>query len=436
MSGSSRFLSFLCLLLSSSLSSLGAQNPVYKSNTLIGWAASGTSTTPGSIDVQKVFPTCIPSTVRCTSVHLNSPVSYAGGTAYQPELQMVWTSDGLTIQGRYLSSCKAFCSFPATRALGTAGSRVSGLAYRRTVVGLAKWKKALFQLETVPGRAAIVTYIPVASPKACWTPVSKCSIPLPAGWIAAGLAYDQIHDVLFFSASGKNALGAWQNIIYAARAGSPCKLICKSPLVPNCQNGFIAGLAYDNRRGILYMTYGAMTKRVFVDLKTCFFKFDTACCRKGNRPWRGLALIPGWIKIPVGKPCAGKGCRLCLNMSPVTAGGDPALGNTGFRVHLANGPAGRWGFLVLGAGNCTKGISIPGLCGPLYPSFWIPPLVLGPHMILGRLCSGTTGQPLPIPVDARLAGQALCAQWLVLCRAGTGLGISMSNAITFTIADS
>jgi len=70
---------------------------------------------------------------------------------------------------------------------------------------------------------------------------------------------------------------------------------------------------FDNHRQILYMTYGPMTQRVFVDLKLCRFKFDTACCRKGNRPWRGLALVPGWTKIPIGKPCTAKGCSLRNN---------------------------------------------------------------------------------------------------------------------------
>ncbi len=414
-----------------------SQGPIVSQNMLVGWAASGTSTTPGTIDVQPLFPKCLPDKIRCTSVHLNNMIRWAGGTAYNPADQTVWTSDGNVIEGRLMRSCGLVCKMKATKVLNPLKRPVvSGLA-------IANWKNRMFQLETYPGMMAIVTY---ARSGKCWKPIAKCALTLGGNWVAGGLAYDEPRDLLYYTISQATATGGWQNVLMVARANTPCKPFCKIPL-KQCFNGMITGLAYDcctnvlpgtTARG-LYATYGNVTQRLFVfDPFKCQIKIDPNCCKKGNRPWRGLAIIPGWKSGRFGKSCSGKPCPNCPLMTAGLAGGDPSLGNSNFRYVLGNAPGGKLAFLFMNGGNCTNGVQLGNFCGLFYPALVPSPFYFGPTVISGMGCLGSAVQPLPIPPIPSLCGRTFCGQFLVLCFKTNPftIGFSMSNAVSFTVTSS
>ncbi len=314
-----------------------------------------------------------------------------------------------------------------------ASSTVSGLAFGYLPTG-AVFQKRLFQLETIPGRAAIVTYAP-ASLTPCWKPVAKCFLSLPANWTAGGITYDPVHSMLFVIASGRNISNVWTHYIYGFKGGSPCTLVCRAS-IRGCANAMATGLGYAPSKNRLYVSFGAVTQWLGVgSASSCrFFTSTLSCCKKDLNPWRGIAVIPGWTRAGVGRSCYGRGCRACTPFAS-TAGGDPALGNPNFAVTLGGAQGGQIGFLILGGGACTRGLQIPGLCGPIYPPlFPVPPLVLGPVKIAGIACLGTARVPLPIPPDPKLAGRSLCGQWAVICLVMPRPGLSLSSAVDFRIA--
>ncbi|MFQ5505062.1 MAG: hypothetical protein ACE5F1_09740 [Planctomycetota bacterium] len=396
---------------------------------VIGWADLPSPALSSSIDLQDIDGGCKKAFRRCsTRTPVRAQAPYAGGTAYDPRYQTVWVSDGLvlaeySVKPGIVRTCLPRCKpFKAIRVNPSAF--VSGLA-------CADRKPRLFQLATAPGYMEVTVY---DNGGGCPGMSTTCKRNLPPKAVAGGLAYDEVRDLLYVSVSTPLSTGGWSTLLWVAAGATPCQISCERPLF-NCSKNPVTGLAYDACKRKLYATDGQVTQTVVVvDPKTCSLK-SGACCQKQITPvWRGLAVVPGWTKKSLGSSCTAKPCPSCPGMIASCAG-DPGLGNT-FRYSLKNAPAPSFAILVLKAGPCGPGFLLPPpLCGRW---FLLPSLVsFPPHTLTGPgTCSGTAHQGLPIPADRRLCGIVLCAQWFVLCRGATGLGLGLSNAIESPVVGS
>lgn len=395
---------------------LPAGRPLVPANNIVGWVSIG-GAAPGRVELQDV-DRCRPARVRCASSTGSTALPYAGGTAYDPREQAVWVSDGGTIFSQSLQNCGFLCQLePAMR---SPKAVVSGLA-------VADRKRQLFHLETAPGYYGIVIYDDSKCPPKA---IRSCTFTLAGKSTAAGLAYDELRDILY--------VGSGQSI-FLRRASAPCQLICH-PFLRNCGTklGPITGLGYDACTKFLYATDGRTIQRIeiaSVGQQGCVTR-PGPCCPKGTKgSYRGLAVVPGWSKRVVGKPCSQSPCPSCPSMTADLYGGVPGLGNQEFGISLGKAPPGQQAYLALALGPCTAGL--PVFCGRFHPNLANPNLIFGPMLTSGRgICDGTARSPLPIPVDTSFCGQWFCVQWVVLCRRGTEIGIGFSNAVQFTTTGS
>ncbi|MFQ5506584.1 MAG: hypothetical protein ACE5F1_17580, partial [Planctomycetota bacterium] len=278
------------------------------------------------------------------------------------------------------------------------------------------------------------------SASACVRFLSRCTTgrTVTVTGLAAGLAYDEARDLLYISTSERLATGALDHYILVARAANPCVPICKFKIPPtNCLSAsrLVTGLAYDACKSLLYATDGVVhLELAVVDPLKCAFR-PGRCC-KASGPYRGLALIPGWVLRHFGKSCLTKPCPSCPTMQLVTAGGDPSLGNPVFRLSLQEAPGGappKFAVVFLRVGGCTPGLPI--FCGTFHAFPGIGPFVVP---IVGAGCAGVANFPLPIPPSTIFCGQRLCAQDVIICPSSiTPLpGVGLSNALDFIITTS
>jgi hypothetical protein len=301
---------------------------------------------------------------------------------------------------------------------------VSGLA-----IGDAR--RTLWHLETTPGYLGILPWDNSRCP-----PIPTkggCTLPLAANEIAAGLAYDESTDLLFYTLSRPAVIG-WSTTLIVADASNRCAPLCKIELRPCELNwGPVTGLAFDACRRRLWATDGRSTLWLdFGDARKCEYKSGTCCLKQFGSAWAGLDVIPVFHKEERGKSCLPKGCPFCPQMWAALSGGVPSLGNRDFGIDIAGGPTGRLAIPALGGGACTDGLSVPVLCGPFYPR--LDALLLLPPATLTGLgtCDGAARLPLAVPTDRGLCGLVLCAQWLVLCDGQLGV----TQGIRFHIASS
>ena len=414
----------IALLLLASSSTLPAQGPLFTTDRLIGWAAPPSSSTTGQIDIQTIINPCPPAGTVCKPIFGKPEFKYSGGTAYDPRHQSVWVSDGFVLAEFKVRGCQGLCKQVPTLIGGTQ-STVSGLA-------ISDRHSLLFQLETYPGNLGIVTYNNKNCPPQA---ISKCQFPIGPQDIAAGLAYDEARDLLYYTISQPTAIGTWNTTLMVAPANNPCNPVCKWLLPQNCTRQLITGLAYNACRGELYATDGQITQVVrVINPLNCQFK-ASHCCKKGLAgDWKGLCFVPGWTRVNVSKSCSKLPCQNCPNMVSNLTGGDTSLGNPDFGFTLTGAPTGSTGILLVKPGSCGPPLNIPFLCGPLYafPAGLIQAVTLGGT----GTCGGSANVNLPLPPTTIICGAKLCAQWLVFCTGGGGIGFGVSNAIEFTIASS
>lgn len=404
-----------------------SQGPIVSQDTLIGWAAPAAPSTVGTLDVQSTQK-CPPATRVCPQILGQPQFSWAGGTAYDPRHQSVWVSDGAVLVEYQINGCKALCKQTPTLVLTSpvAKSSVTGLA-------ISDRRSLLFQLEMISGNLAIVTYNNKNCPP---LPISSCKMSMGGRDIAAGLAYDETRELLYFTISSLQAsTNTWQTVLYQAPYNKPCNPTCKWVIPTKCSTLPVNGLTYDACSDMIYATDGQMTSQIqVVDPKACKFSL-VACCKKQlTGDWRGLAVIPEWSIKRVGRPCIGKPCAACNNMVHLLAGGDSSLGNPDFALTLSNAPANQIGVCYIKIGTAGPPIQPPFLCGPFYA---FPPAIFVVQVLPGALpCGGLGNVPLPIPNTQKLCGLTLTSQWLVVCTQGSAFGFSLSNAVEFTLASS
>jgi hypothetical protein len=310
---------------------------------------------------------------------------------------------------------------------------VSGLA-------ISQGKPRLFQLATYEYYFEVVTY----DLQQCPTPIAKCVYKFPTSGglvrpVATGLAYDQIHDLLYIGISHRNlSTGGWEHTCFVSPANSPCKPICKFPLMP-ASTRMLTGLAWDNCQRVLYATDGQITQpHGFSKKNHCTPKYGLPCKKQTSPTWHGLCLIPGAKNVRAGKPCTTAPCPSCPSMFASTYGGDPVLGNTSFGFNLSQAPSNGIAILMLRYGALTPGF--PFLCDRLYA-------MSGPMLALTAVpmsgtgsCGGYANVSWPIPSSPGMAsilcGAPISSQWLVFCSSTSGSGFGgLSNALQFTIVN-
>lgn len=404
-----------------------ARKPIACHSQLIGWADLPSPATVGYLDTQDFEANCKPANTVCTTtVPVRASFPYAGGTAYNQRYRTVWVSDGDTLAEYYTDAaraCRPRCA-PRAPIFANRSVRVSGLAF-------GDRRQELYQLSTVPGYCEIATYD--ASGR-CLGQASICRITLPAGAIAAGLAYDELRDYLYVSIDVPLTTGGYTHLLYVYQGASPCHGICKNPL-QSCTTRLTTGLAYDSCSQTLYATDGQTTQsHVIVDPKQCKFA-PGKCCKKQTKPvWRGLAILPCDDKKIVGKSCMSRLCPSCPSMA-AGCSGDAALGRD-FPITLTGAPAPSFAIFFLKFGTCGTGINLPApFCGTWYA---FPALLnFGPYPLISTSpCGGSKVLNLPIPVDPRFCGLPFCAQWFVFCQSQNTFGLGFSNAIEFKVVGS
>lgn len=385
---------------------------------LIGFSGSGFAFTP-SISRQQL---CQPMAPGCAT-GITTARNWAGGAAYNATKGSLWLTQGTRMEERDVATCDLLCSTPAILTLG-AGSVASGLAFSEA-------RDEMYQLETVPGRAAVS----IRHMRSCPANVlSVCSIALPTSrHVAGAVALDEQNGLLFYASSVFTPGGAPANTILVARLADPCTIICRFN-APDCSSGSplgpIVAAAYDECSGLLYLSDGVKTASLIRGAATCGFQ-AVACCPIGisGASWFGFDIEPVHPRV-VGSSCVGNNCRNCPNQSLV-ARGDPAIGNPAFGIDGVNLPAGATFFLGLSAGGCNA----PGLpisCGFYHlgaPAIFLPGAAVG-----GVGCSGQVNTNIPIPANYSLCGLKLCAQGYVFCASPAGPGLSILNALELTIS--
>ncbi|PIE25242.1 MAG: hypothetical protein CSA62_01475 [Planctomycetota bacterium] len=417
-------------------SSALSQGSLFPTKRLIGWADPVSTNLVSVLDLQEI-PGCKPAKTYC-KYRNNNPLKsspwryYAGGTAYDARNRSVWVSDGLILAENMVRGCKPRCR-PIKALRLDKKAYVSGLA-------ISQRKPRLFQLATYEYYFEVVTY----DLQKCPRPISKCQYKFPTFGglirpVATGLAYDEVHDMLFISISYRTASSsAWSHMGFAAKASSPCKPICKFRLMPASRK-LVTGLAWDNCERALYATDGQITQPHFFSKKDfCRPKYGRPCKKQTSPVWHGLCLVPGSRTLRKGKPCTKAPCNSCPSMYASTYGGDPVFGNNNFGFSLTQAPSNSLGILLVRFGPLTSGI--PFLCDRLYAT-------TGPVLYIGSVpmggagsCGGNGSVPFPLPSSPSIAhaicGKPISSQWVVFCKSPIGAGLGgLSNAVQFTLSN-
>jgi len=399
-----------------------------KVNLAVGLAVTkSVSTFNGAIHTQRIDGQCQGAINLCPNV--GTPTDgVTGGTAYDARLQALWISTGKTIQHYILNGCRSL--FTLSPSLLNRSAKVTGLA-------ISDRHRRLYHLETTIGYIGIKAYDMTTLPPK----------PITGGWstklnavgaTGGGLAFDEVNDRLYVAVSF-GAFHGFMSDLYVLDPSGSMSLVIKTNIPMVTRPGgprSVTGLAYDSGSNLIYATDGGQTLVGLVgDPDKGTVTWSKIACNKnlaGN--YVGLAIIPGWSQVSLGANCLGAPCANCTGMTNSAVGGDPVLGNSHFSVQLNNAPLGAAAFLILGGGACTTGTNIPILCGPLFTAFYPPPLIVGPLTLTGSTsCGGFGSAPLPIPVEAVLAGAKFCAQWVVACQKSTSLGLGVSKALEFNI---
>lgn len=369
---------------------------------------------------------CNPSTRLCADALPAPSAPYAGGAAYHPIRRTMWHTQGTRLVENQLATCKRTCATAAERVLGN-NSLVGGLTINPA-------RNEMYQVESIPGVAAIVTY-EFSATAACPKRSDACRFSLPTRQHhAGGIAYDQKRDLIWVATSVFTP--APQNFLLAFRRGS-CRLVCRLA-VRNCSSTTILpairALAYDDCRDEIYISDGRTTsvqRVVFTPSSFCPVGLRPFACCPLNHPrgefWAGFDLQP-IRERQLGSSCTGRPCPSCPSMKLATTS-DAVVGNAQFGMRIENGPKGGIGLIFVRPGGCRN---TPFGCGTLYAlpgGFALPAFgLVGPGP-----CGASGGAGMPLPNNFKLCNTLLCAQGVVLCPSGGAFGIGLTNALVIPI---
>ncbi|MEO6595898.1 MAG: hypothetical protein ABIP94_14190 [Planctomycetota bacterium] len=266
-------------------------------------------------------------------------------------------------------------------------------------------------------------------------PLGMCNtglVPAAVQKVTTGLAVDELRGIVFISYPDF-ATGA--NRIVVSALAAPCAPL-SGFLLPACFAAFgpVLGLACDWGTQTLYATDGTSTVGMaYAWVAPNIIPGPVTCCPPIAiaDPMIGLAIRPGRA-TSVGGPCAGAPCPPCPMVH--TLANDPSLGNAQFRLALDQAPANSFAWCLIGTGPCAApGVVVPPFCGPIYT---IPYLgALGGNATGGgfAICDGATTFNLPLPIAPGLAGQVFSSQCIGLCFGGGAFGWTMSNCLSWQL---
>lgn len=425
------------LALGTSLLLTGLVGAQTSSDTLIGITNAPTLPSSATVDTQiHAFGTCKAASMVGPAL-LNGNGDLSGGTAWDPRHEAAWISDTRNIALYRPSDKKILCQFTPTFKLTTSTVRpvVSGLAFSPS-------RRELYQVETVPNQMAITVY-DVTTVNNCNPSVKKagCTTNLNiTGERAGGLAFDEARS-LFYIVTTWSGFGGPGNTIYASPYASPCKLTTIA-FNPCSRASTITGAGYSNCSKFLYLSTSTEVNVVRMDdplngqVTNMNQLLNLGCCQKQlGSGWAGLAVMPTWNKRSVGNSCLASSCGSCSSMQLDLGGGEAVLGNPDLAMTISGAPSSSTGAFYISGGSCTRGTSIPGLCGSVYPSLQAPfPLLLGVFPLGGTgTCGGSLNLKLgSVPTNASLCGITTCSQFLIRCPQG-GLSAGLTNGLEFTI---
>jgi len=384
---------------------------------LIGFTAQSASS---GITRQTI---CQPPTNVCPNALPEPTQAYAGGAAYNPADHSVWHTQGTRLVQNYIDTCKQPCLTAAFLSLGP-NSQASGLTINPA-------RNEMYQVESLPGTAAVVTYSLKNPAGPCPVMMTACKVALPSAvHLAGAIAYDQKRDLIYVAASVFGA-AAPQNTLYIYRRADPsCQPFCKVQ-VDQCSTGIlqaIRGMAYDECQDVMYLTDGRQTStQVVIWAANCPTFRPLNCCvlnHPAGELWYGFDIESEHARL-AGKSCTQPSCAACPNLS-LNAVGDPAIGNFQFGAQFANGPTGGVGLVFMGPGPCQVP-GLPILCGELYTP--LPLFLLGATGLAGAgICDGQGVVSAAIPNDHTLCGGIVCLQGVVICF-GAPIGIGLTNGV-------
>lgn len=366
---------------------------------------------------------CNPAMVVCTNVLPGPAQPHAGGAAFDPHRESLWHTEGTRLFEVTPDGCVRGCATPAALVLGP-NSLVGGLTFDTR-------PNQLIHVESVPGVAAIVTYQLTPSQR-CPTRLGACRVMLPTQrHLAGAIALDAKRDHLYVATSLFAAGAAPQNgILLIDRNDPQCAPRCLLT-AQNCGRGTlqaIRAMAYDECDDRLYVSDGRQTSvfRVQHAGTRCPRLLAETCCPT-NAPngqfWAGFDRRPIEPRRLGGGCLPRRSCPTCPTPPTLSTSGAAVIGNTSFRFHIGDAPAGTTGFVIFTPGSCVpQNFS----CGTLYPA--LPTMVLGPMPLAGGACSAGADFPLPIPENFALCNLLLCAQGLLICPNG-GLGLTNAQVI-------
>lgn len=345
--------------------------------------------------------------------------AYAGGTAWDPQRNAVWISNGQAMAFVNPDTCAYLCPpFPAPLMSGNAF--VTGLENVESL-------NQVWMLDSF-GNLYQCTY---SCPP---VPISVCNtgLPLTATNATGGLAVDECNRLVFYTYSDWTT-GATR--LHVAPMATPCAWT-QVFAVTGCGTTAIrpiTGLGVDGCNEVLYLTDGVTTIAwsytvaggiVTMGPKTC-------CTLPPPAPgdmFVGLAVRSGRA-TSLGGPCANGACPPCPMVHTLL--NSPNLGNANFALSLSGAPFNSLVWVNIGAGPCGPGAVLPPLCGPL----WTGPSLgtIGPIATPAGLgCGASVVFPLGLPVIPGLCGAVLSSQCLAIC-GGTPMGTSLSNCLSWEL---
>jgi hypothetical protein len=347
---------------------------------------------------------------------------FVGGTAWDPRRRGAWVTNGRVL-AKYDNDCSQQCAPMPIPSLSSTTTYITGLE-------VIDEHNSLWMIDNEGNLHFYSNTCPPVHQGGCTTVLQPT--PAPVMRVTTGLAVDEGIGLVFVSFPD---LLAGTTRIHVNDLSHPCVQFDQFDMPPCPTNfGYVTGLACDWGKLMLYATDGQTIVSMNYAWNGTNVTIVSWTCCPGTiavlERMIGLAVHPGRA-TSIGTPCANGSCPPCpMHHSLVN---DPVLGNLDFKLHIDGAFGQSFSFCMVGDGPCNApGVGVPPLCGPIYT---VPFLgYLGPVLIQGpSICGGSATFDLPLPLTPALAGNVYSSQIFELCVTAAGLGISLSNCLSWEL---
>ncbi|HEX6812331.1 MAG TPA: hypothetical protein VF384_11955 [Planctomycetota bacterium] len=347
---------------------------------------------------------------------------FVGGTAWDPRRSGAWVTNGQVL-AKYDDDCTLQCGPMPIPSLSSVSSYITGLE----VIDL---HNQIWMIDNHGGLHFYSNTCPPVHQGGCSTVLVPT--PAPVMQVTTGLAVDEGIGLVFVSYPD---LTAGTTRIAVNDLSNPCVQFDMFH-VPPCPTNFgpVIGLACDWGKLMLYATDGqSVVSMNYAWNGTNVTLVSWSCCAGTIAVLErmvGLAMRPGRAGS-LGPSCANGSCPPCpMNHSLAN---DPVLGNLDFRLRVDGVFGSSFSFCMIGDGPCNAlSPGVPPLCGPIYTDPFLG--YLGPNLVNSpAICGGSTTFHLPLPLTPSLVGNVYSSQIFELCITGAGLGISLSNCLSWEL---